>query len=111
MLVVTFLFLAVGNVVSILGAFPLREQNLFGNTNVGGAVALWSFGGLLVLGVVQLPAALAIGVTAVLAGPAWTTLAGSIALIYAAAVYLVGWKLVVKLCRSRLHQLLATIDG
>ena len=110
-LVVTFLFMAVGNAVSILGAFPLREQNLFGNSNVGGAVALWSIGGLLVLGVVQLPAALAIGVTAVIAGPGWTTAAGALALVYAVGVYLVGWKWVAVLAKSRTHELLSTIDA
>ncbi len=54
-LAVLAIWLAVGNVVSILGAFPLPESNLFGHRNVSGSTFLASIAGLLVAGVLTAP--------------------------------------------------------
>ncbi len=107
----TTLWMAVGNPVSIVGAFALPESNMFGNSNVGGSVLLWSLAGLGALALAQVPPALAVGLTAWLAGPVWATIAALASVGYAMLLYRLSWRLTDWLLAERSHRLLETLDA
>lgn len=105
------IWLAVGNVVSVLGAFPLPESNMFGNKSVSGAVLLWSMGGLAALGILHIPPVVALLVGGWLGEVVGATLAGIGSFLYASLVYAASWRLVCRLAESRSLVLLDALDA
>lgn len=76
----------VGNVTSVLGAFPMPESNLFGSRNASVAAGAVAIVGVLAAGALTVPLAVAVGLPAVLLG-SWQGLAGSV------AAAIIGWLL------------------
>ncbi|MDP3984838.1 MAG: hypothetical protein Q8Q52_07555 [Acidimicrobiia bacterium] len=103
-------WLAVGNVVSILGAYPLPESNLFGNKNVSGSVMLASLGGLAAAGVLTAPIAAMVALPLVLGG-AWQGLIGSVvAAVLGLLLYRLSVSVAGGLLDSRSLRLLEILD-
>jgi ABC-2 type transport system permease protein len=104
------LWLAVGNVVSILGGYPLPESNLFGNRNVSGSILLASLGGLLAAGALSTPLA-ALVVLPLALGGAGAGLLGALAALGAALmIYRLSLRVAGGLLESRALRLLEVLD-
>ncbi len=108
--VVLLVWMAVGNLVSIVGGFRLPESNMFGNRNVSGTAFIWSLVGILASGVLMLPAAASVGLPALVWGPGAATVGALVALAYAAVLYRIGLSWADRLVDSRALDLLARID-
>jgi ABC-2 type transport system permease protein len=108
--VVLLVWMAVGNLVSIVGGFRLPESNMFGNRNMSGTAFIWSLVGILASGILMLPAAAAIGLPALVWGPGPATVGALVALGYAVVLYRIGLSWADRLADSRALDLLAAID-
>jgi len=75
-LAVLAVWLGVGNVTSVLGAFPMPESNLFGSRNASAAAGAVAILGVLAAGALTVPVAAAVGLPAAMLGP-WPGLAGA----------------------------------
>jgi ABC-2 type transport system permease protein len=107
---VILLWLAVGNVTSILGPFPLPEGNLFAARGTTGEAFVATMVGLGVAGVLHGPVVVGVGLTVWRSGPGWGTLSALLAVAYAAGVYLVGMRVAGPLLERRVLRVLDTID-
>lgn len=103
-------WLAVGNVVSVLGAYPLPDSNLFGSRNVPGSALFASFGGLIAAGALSLPVGALVAVPLLV----WGTWQGLIGAILAAVIGLLIHRLSLSiaggLLESRALRLLEILD-
>ncbi|HUO46755.1 MAG TPA: hypothetical protein VM470_07980 [Acidimicrobiia bacterium] len=103
-------WLGVGNVVSILGPYPLPESNLFGNKNVSGGIFFATLGGLAAAGALTVPVAFLVVAPLLLWGQ-WAGLAG--ALLAAGVgwlIYRLSLKVAGGLLESRSLRLLDILD-
>jgi len=103
-------WLAVGNVVSVLGAYPLPESNLFGSRNVSGSALFASLGGLLAAGVISLPVA-ALVVVPLLIWGTWQALVGAmLAVIIGLLIHRLSLRVAGALLENRALRLLEVLD-
>jgi ABC-2 type transport system permease protein len=109
--VVALIWLGVGNITSIFGAFRLPETNLFGSRNVSGGAFVATMIGITVSGLLTLPPLLAVGVPAFLSQPLWATVAAAASVAYAALVYRVAVRRAAVFAHDRRFVLLKTLDG
>jgi len=109
--VVALIWLGVGNITSIFGAFRLPETNLFGSRNVSGGAFLATMIGISVSGLLTVPPLLAIGILALLSQPLWATVAAAASVAYAMLVYRVTVRRAGLLAHERRFKLLAALDG
>lgn len=109
--VIALIWLGVGNIISIYGAFRLPETNLFGSRNLSGGAFLATMVGIMVSGLLTVPPLLGIGVLAFFSQPLWATVAASVSVAYAVVVYRVTVKRAGILAHDRRFKLLATLDG
>ena len=109
--VVALIWLGVGNITSIFGAFALPETNLFGSRNVSGGAFVATMLGIMVSGILTVPALLAVGVPAFLSQPLWATVAAAGSLGYAVIVYRVAVRRATIFADHRRFKLLETLDG
>ncbi|MFP5331516.1 MAG: hypothetical protein ACLGHX_04010, partial [Acidimicrobiia bacterium] len=109
-LVVAFVWLGVGNFISIFGAFRLPETNLFGSRNLSGGAFLATMIGLGVSGLLTVPPLLAIGVPAAFSRPLWSTVAAAISVAYSVWIYRVAIRRAAALAHERRFKLLETLD-
>jgi ABC-2 type transport system permease protein len=108
---IALIWLGVGNITSIYGAYPLPETNLFGSRNLSGGAFVATMLGIMASGFLTLPPALAVGVPVFLGSPLWAT-AGSIAgVAYAVFIYRIAVVQSGRLAHDRRFALLATLDG
>jgi hypothetical protein len=108
---VALIWLGVGNITSIFGAFRLPETNLFGSRNVSGGAFLATMIGISVSGLLTVPPLLAIGILALLSQPLWATVAAAASVAYAMLVYRVTVRRAGLLAHERRFKLLAALDG
>lgn len=80
------IWMGVGNITSVYGAFPFPERQLFGS-NPGGRALLVSMAGLAVSGVLSGPPVAAVVAGAWLGGPTMATFAALGGLVYGAVLY------------------------
>jgi ABC-2 type transport system permease protein len=110
-LVVGLIWLGVGNLISIFGAFRLPETNLFGSRNLSGGAFIATMIGIMASGVLTVPPLLAIGVAAFFGSALWATIAAAVSVGYAVIVYRVATRRAAILAHERRFKLLATLDG
>lgn len=109
-LAVLAVWLGVGNVTSVMGAFPMPESNLFGSRNASAAAGAVAIVGVLAAGALTVPVAAAVGLPAVLLGP-WQGLVGAmIATILGWLAYRLSLNIAGGLIDSRAMKLLETLD-
>jgi ABC-2 type transport system permease protein len=70
-------WLGVGNVTSVMGAFPMPESNLFGSRNTSAAAGAVAIVGVLAAGALTVPLAAVVGLPTLLLGP-WQGLVGAL---------------------------------
>jgi ABC-2 type transport system permease protein len=109
--VVALIWLGIGNITSIFGAFRLPETNLFGSRNVSGGAFVATMIGISASGLLTLPPLLAVGVLALLAQPLWATVAAAASVAYAASVYRIAVRRAAVFAHDRRFVLLKTLDG
>lgn len=109
--VVALIWLGVGDITSIYGAFRLPETNLFGSRNLSGGAFIATFLGIGASGVLTVPPLIAIGVLVLLAGPLWATVAAFLSVGYAAIVYRVAVRRAALLAEGRRFHLIEVLDG
>lgn len=103
-------WLAVGNVVSVLGAYPLPESNLFGSRNVSGSALFASLGGLLAAGFLSLPVA-ALVVAPLLIWGTWQGLLGAtVAVVIGLLIHRLSLRVAGSLLESRALRLVEVLD-
>ncbi len=103
-------WLAVGNVVSVLGAYPLPESNLFGSRNVSGSALFASLAGLFAAGVLSLPVAALVAVPLLVWGT-WQGLIGAIvAAVAGLGIHRLSLTVAGGLLQSRALRLLEVLD-
>ncbi len=107
-LALALIWTGVGNNVSVHGAFPLPEGNVF--TSPQGSAMLSSMVAMMVASALTGPAALAIGLTWFLAGPEWSLIPAVASLIYGVVIYRVGLGLAVTELEGRAMRLLEKLD-
>ena len=104
------IWLAVGNIVSVLGAYPLPESNVFGSRNVSGTTLLASLVGLAAAAAVSAPAG-AVVVVALIAGGWWQGMVGAmIAAMAAWFLHRLSLRMAEGLLDSRRERLLELLD-
>ncbi|HUP14878.1 MAG TPA: hypothetical protein VM848_02320 [Acidimicrobiia bacterium] len=109
-LAVLAIWLGVGNVTSVLGAFPMPESNLFGSRNASVAAGAVAILGVLAAGALTVPVAAAVGVPAVVLGP-WQGLVGAfVAVALGWLAYRLSLNVAGGLLDSRAQQLLEVLD-
>jgi ABC-2 type transport system permease protein len=104
------IWLAVGNVVSVLGAFPLPESNLFGSRNLSGSVLFASLGGLAAAGAITIPAAVALIVPLLILGSWGGVLGAILALALSVVIYRLSLRVSAGLLQQRALRLLEVLD-
>lgn len=104
-------WMAVGNLTSIYGAYRLPESNLFGNRNVSGTALFVSLIGMSVSGFGIIPIGLAVGLPAYFLGPLWALVGAVVSLGYAWLVYRFAARWAGRLADQRSMRLLELIDG
>ncbi|HSJ27995.1 MAG TPA: hypothetical protein VLB67_07265 [Acidimicrobiia bacterium] len=108
---IALIWLGVGNITSIYGAYPLPETNLFGTRNVSGGAFVATMLGIMASGLLTVPAAAAVAVPVFLGSPLWATAGSIVAVVYAAFVYRIAVVQSGRLAHDRRFALLATLDG
>ena len=98
----------VGNNVSVHGAFPLPEGNVF--TSPQGSAILSSLVATVVAGALTGPPTLAIGLTWFFAGAGWALIPAAASLLYGVVMYRVGLGLAVKELDGRAMRMLEKLD-
>lgn len=110
--IVFFVWTAVGNFTSVYGAFPLPERQLFGtNTGGSGRAVVVSLVGLAASGVLTGPPVAAVVVAISLGGPGAGLAAALGGLVYAGAIYAIGWRLVKVIAGERRLALVEVLDA
>ena len=107
---VALIWLGIGNITSIYGAFRLPETNLFGSRNISGGAFVATMLGIMASGLLTLPALLLVGVPALLSFPLWATVGALAAVGYAVVVYRVATRRAGLLAHDRRFTLLETLD-
>jgi hypothetical protein len=103
-------WLAVGNVVSVLGAYPLPESNLFGNRNVSGSALFASLGGLIAAGILSLPVAALVAAPLLIWGT-WQGLVGAVlAVVIGLLIHRLSLRVAGSMLESRALHLLDVLD-
>jgi ABC-2 type transport system permease protein len=103
-------WLAVGNVVSVLGAYPLPDGNLFGSRNVPGSALFASFGGLFAAGALSLPVGALVAVPLLVWGT-WQGLIGAIlAAVIGLSIHRLSLSIAGGLLENRALRLLEILD-
>ena len=108
---VLFVWMAVGNISSILGGFRLPESNMFGNRNMSGNALVYSLLGILASGLLSLPLAAATAIPAFVWGPLAATAGSVVGSLYAAVLYRIGLSWADRALEARALTLLEAIDG
>jgi hypothetical protein len=109
-LAVLAMWLGVGNVTSVVGAFPIPESNLFGSRNASAAAGVVAIVGVLAAGVLTVPVAAAVGLPIAFLG-AWQGLLGAVvAVLMGWLAYRLSLKVAGGLLESRSQKLLETLD-
>jgi ABC-2 type transport system permease protein len=103
-------WLAVGNVVSVLGAYPLPESNLFGSRNVSGSALFASLGGLLAAGLLSLPVAALVVAPLLLWGALPGVVGAAMAVVVGVLVHRLSLRVAGSLLESRSLHLLEVLD-
>lgn len=107
---VFLIWMAVGNLTSIYGAFPLPDNQLFGSgPNTGRAVVV-SLIGLAVSGALTGPVVLATGFATYLGGPGPATVAAMGGVVYAGVLFSVALNCARGLVIERRFELLRVLD-
>jgi len=109
--VVGLIWLGVGDITCVYGAFRLPETNLFGSRNLSGGAFVATLLGIAASGLLTAPPLLAVGVLALLAGPGWATLAATISVPYAVGVYRHMSRRAGELATRRRFRLLGVLDA
>jgi ABC-2 type transport system permease protein len=104
------LWLGVGNVTSVLGAFPMPESNLFGSRNASAAAGAVAIVGVLAAGALTVPVAAAVGLPAVLLGPSQGLIGALGALALGWLAYRLSLNVAGGLLDSRAQKLLEVLD-
>ena len=100
----------VGNVTSVLGAFPMPESNLFGSRNASVAAGAVAIVGVLVAGALTVPLVAVVGLPLILLG-AWQGLIGSVgALTLGWLAYRLSLNIAGGILDSRAQRLLEVLD-
>ncbi|MGI8516009.1 MAG: hypothetical protein ACR2NT_12970 [Acidimicrobiia bacterium] len=108
---VALIWIAVGNNVSVLGAFALPESNLFGSRTLPGSAFLPSILGMMTAGSLTIPVLLVIALPWLWQGPA-AALVGSLpAVAFAVMIYRLSLTMASGHLQWRSPQLLETLDG
>ncbi|HSL27111.1 MAG TPA: hypothetical protein VLA54_12595 [Acidimicrobiia bacterium] len=107
---VLLVWLGVGNVTSVLGAFPMPETNLFGSRNTSGVAALTALLGIMAAGALTVPIAAAVGLPAVLIGAGAGTLGAIAALGLGWLIYRLSLRMAGGLLASRSMRMLEVLD-
>jgi ABC-2 type transport system permease protein len=102
---------AIGNVTSILGPIQMPESNPFGTRGVSGAAFVASMVGLLAAAVLMMPVIAGVGAAAWFGGPGWALAAAVVSVGFAAAVYVVSFRLTGPLMARRAFSVMAVIDA
>ncbi len=102
-------WMGVGNVTSVYGAFPLPERQLFGS-NPGGRALLVSLAGLAVSGVLSGPVVVTVALAALFGGAVSATLAAAGGLVYSALLYRVTCRWAGTLVEERRFHLIDALD-
>jgi ABC-2 type transport system permease protein len=89
---VALIWMMVGNMTSIFGPFPLPERQVFSTGPTAGRAIAVSLGGLAVSGALTTPMIVVMGVALYLGGARWATLAGVVAVTYAAVLFRFGFR-------------------
>jgi ABC-2 type transport system permease protein len=108
---VALVWVAVGNNVSVLGAFPMPESNLFGSRNLPGGVFLPSILGLMIAGALTLPLGALVALPWLWLGPGFAFGGALLSLVLAVTVYRLGLKTAVGQLVGRAPRLLEILDG
>ena len=109
-LAVLAVWLGVGNVTSVMGAFPIPESNLFGSRNASAAAGAVAVIGVLAAGVLTAPVAAAVGLPVVLLGP-WQGLVGALgAAVFGWFAYRLSLRIAGGLLDDRAQRLLEALD-
>lgn len=109
-LVVALVWMAVGNFISIFGAFRLPETNLFGSRNLSGGAFLATMIGIGISGLLTVPPLLAVGVTAAFSLPLWSTVAAAVSVGYGVWIYRIAIRRATALAHDRRFKLLDMLD-
>ena len=103
-------WLGVGNVTSVMGAFPMPESNLFGNRNTSAAAGAVALIGVMAAGALTVPVAAAVGLPAVTLGP-WQGLIGAVVSVGLSwLAYRLSLKVAGGLLESRAQRILEVLD-
>jgi ABC-2 type transport system permease protein len=109
-LAVLAVWLGVGNVTSVLGAFPMPESNLFGSRNASAAAGAVAILGVVAAGALTVPVAAAVGLPAAFLGP-WQGLVGAcVAGALGWLAYRLSLNVAGGLLESRAEKLLEALD-
>lgn len=108
---VALIWLGIGNITSIYGAFRLPETNLFGSRNISGGAFVATMLGIMASGLLTVPPLLFVGVPVFLSSPLWATAAAAAAVGYAVLVYRVATRRAGLLAHDRRFTLLETLDS
>lgn len=103
--------MAVGNVTSVYGAFPIPESNPFGNRGFSGEVFVAVMLSMLVSGALLVPLVALVALPAVLLNPIVTTIAALLGVGYGILIYRLVMRLTSRLLVERQQRLLDVIDG
>lgn len=104
-------WMAVGNLSSIWGAYPWPERQLFGNTNASGRVLVASLAGLAASGALSGPPAALVVAGVVLGGPPAAALGALVGFGYSAVLYLYALRWARSVVVDRRFHLLEVLDA
>ena len=105
------LWLGVGNVLSIYAGYPLPEGSAFGKRTYNGRQAVFGLLGLLVAGVLFIPALAAVVFAILRGGAAFGGVGALVAALYGAMIWRFGSALAERSLRRRLPELVAVFDA
>ncbi|HEX2367927.1 MAG TPA: hypothetical protein VHM94_01705, partial [Acidimicrobiia bacterium] len=105
------LWLGVGNVLSIYAGYPLPEGAAFGKRTYNGRQAILGLIGLIVAGLLLIPALAAVAFAIIRGGPAFGVVGAIVATVYGAMIWRFGLALSERSLRRRLPELVAVFDA
>jgi ABC-2 type transport system permease protein len=108
---ISLIWLAVGNNVSVLGAFAMPESNLFGSRTLPGGAFLPSIVGLMTAGALTIPVAGLIALPWLWRGPLAALVGALVAAGFALLIYRFSLQLAAGQIEERTPRLLEILDG
>ena len=105
------LWLGVGNVLSIYAGYPLPEGAAFGKRTYNGRQAVFGLIGLIVAGLLLIPALAAVIIAIMRGGAAFGVVGAAFAALYGAMIWRFGSALAERSLRRRLPELVAVFDA